>query len=98
MVYIHGGVYVSGAGSLPMFSGDQLALTGELIVVTFNYRLGPLGFLTTGDLHAPGNNGLMDQVRTNRTTSGFCAETIKGANIFRCFWRMCHSVCVNQYA
>ena len=30
------------------------------VVVTFNYRLGALGFLSTGDQHSPGNYGLLD--------------------------------------
>nr|CAI5851521.1 unnamed protein product [Callosobruchus analis] len=34
----------------------------EIVLVTFNYRLGALGFLSTGDKEAPGNNGLKDQV------------------------------------
>ena len=65
MVFIHGGVFLSGSGSL--FHGDQLALAGDVIVVTFNYRLGALGFLTTADDQAPGNMGLLDQVNTITT-------------------------------
>ena len=34
----------------------------DIVYVTFNYRLGPLGFLSTGDSVVPGNNGLKDQV------------------------------------
>ena len=30
------------------------------MVVAFNYRLGALGFLSTGDQHSPGNYGLLD--------------------------------------
>ena len=33
-----------------------------MVLVTFNYRLGPLGFLTTDDKTAGGNQGLLDQV------------------------------------
>lgn len=34
----------------------------EMIVVTVNYRLGILGFLSTDDLNQPGNNGIRDQI------------------------------------
>ena len=33
-----------------------------MVLVTFNYRLGPLGFLTTDDKTAGGNQGLLDQI------------------------------------
>ena len=60
MVYVHGGGYEIGeALSSP---GDMLALHG-VVVVTIQYRLGPLGFLTTGDSAAPGNLGMLDQVQ-----------------------------------
>jgi carboxylesterase type B len=36
--------------------------TNEVILVTFNYRLGPLGFLNTNSREAPGNVGLKDQI------------------------------------
>ena len=59
MVFIHGGGLVNGQGSL--YDGTILALQGEVIVVTINYRLGLFGFLSTGDDSAPGNYGLWDQ-------------------------------------
>lgn len=40
-----------------MFQGWRLALEGDVIVVTINYRLGIFGFISTGDAAAPGNNG-----------------------------------------
>lgn len=43
MVWIHGGAFVFGSGSQPDFSGEQFARQG-VILVTFNYRLGRLGF------------------------------------------------------
>lgn len=43
MVWIHGGAYTSGFGSL--YLGTPLALQGDVIYVTMNYRLGLLGFL-----------------------------------------------------
>ncbi|XP_069103815.1 pyrethroid hydrolase Ces2e-like [Argopecten irradians] len=60
MVWIHGGGYTSGAGSL--YDGSFLALHGDVIVVTLNYRLGVLGFFSTGDANARGNYGLWDQI------------------------------------
>ncbi|XP_022079698.1 uncharacterized protein LOC110973311 [Acanthaster planci] len=59
MVWIHGGGFQFGTGSLT--DGAVLAVRGRVIVVTFNYRLGVLGFLSTGDDSAPGNYGLWDQ-------------------------------------
>ncbi|XP_038054290.1 acetylcholinesterase-like [Patiria miniata] len=59
MVWFHGGSYRNGLGSV--YDASQLALKGDVVVVTMNYRLGPFGFLYTGDENAPGNVGLMDQ-------------------------------------
>ncbi|XP_022079650.1 uncharacterized protein LOC110973268 [Acanthaster planci] len=59
MVYIHGGSLVGGEGAL--YDGSLIALQGQVIVVNMNYRLGLLGFLSTGDDSAPGNYGLWDQ-------------------------------------
>ncbi|NMI06886.1 carboxylesterase/lipase family protein [Paenibacillus sp. SZ31] len=64
MVWIHGGSFVAGSGSFPVYDGTQLALRGDLIVVTINYRLGPLGFMhmaPLGDAFST-NVGLLDQV------------------------------------
>ncbi|XP_029835799.2 acetylcholinesterase [Ixodes scapularis] len=59
MVYIHGGDFDHGSGNT--FPGHMLAASQEVVVVTFNYRLGALGFLATGDDVSPGNYGLLDQ-------------------------------------
>ena len=59
LFYIHGGSFV--AGSSLLFPGDILALQG-VVVVVIQYRLGPLGFMTTGDSASPGNYGMLDQV------------------------------------
>ncbi len=58
-VFIHGGGFLSGAGSLHLYDGAQLAAERGLVVVTFNYRLGVLGFLHQEG--RSGNFGLMDQ-------------------------------------
>jgi para-nitrobenzyl esterase len=68
MVWIYGGGLESGSGSTPLYHGDVLAKHG-VVVVTFNYRLGVLGFLAHPDLtaesssHTSGNYGLLDQVK-----------------------------------
>ncbi|XP_036401076.1 neuroligin-4, X-linked-like isoform X2 [Megalops cyprinoides] len=64
MVYIHGGSYMEGTGN--MVDGSVLASYGNVIVVTINYRLGILGFLSTGDQAAKGNYGLLDQIQALR--------------------------------
>lgn len=67
MVWIHGGAFNFGSGSQPEYNGKNLARKG-VVVVTINYRLGPLGFLVHPLLskesahNASGNYGLLDQI------------------------------------
>ena len=67
LVYIHGGAFNEGSGSILVYDGEELAKKG-IIVVTINYRLGVLGFLAHPELtkespnNASGNYGLLDQV------------------------------------
>ncbi|KAL0280380.1 UNVERIFIED_CONTAM: hypothetical protein PYX00_001684 [Menopon gallinae] len=56
---IHGGGFTFGYGHV--YGPDYLIDIPNVVIVTTNYRLGPLGFLTTGDSVCPGNNGLKDQ-------------------------------------
>ncbi|XP_053459635.1 cocaine esterase-like isoform X2 [Nycticebus coucang] len=60
MVWIHGGALVMGMAS--MYDGSMLAALENVVVVTIQYRLGVLGFFSTGDKHATGNWGFLDQV------------------------------------
>uniref|UniRef100_UPI00398F8674 fatty acyl-CoA hydrolase precursor, medium chain-like n=1 Tax=Pristiophorus japonicus TaxID=55135 RepID=UPI00398F8674 len=60
MVWIHGGAFVLGDALL--YDGSALAAYEDVVVVVVQYRLGLLGFLSTGDEHLPGNWGLLDQV------------------------------------
>ncbi|XP_070552019.1 cholinesterase-like [Ptychodera flava] len=63
MVWIHGGAFTIGSGTHgDAYDATALASMGDVIVVSFNYRLGVFGFFATGDEHAPGNYGLLDQV------------------------------------
>ncbi|XP_013394565.1 liver carboxylesterase 1-like [Lingula anatina] len=59
MVWIHGGAYSNGQGMATPC--QELALHGDIVCVTINYRLGIFGFLSTTDEHARGNFGLWDQ-------------------------------------
>ncbi|KAJ8032078.1 Acetylcholinesterase [Holothuria leucospilota] len=60
-VFIHGGGFTVGAGQMPWEHFLTFASYGNIIIVAFNYRLGPFGFLTTDDNLLPGNLGLLDQ-------------------------------------
>lgn len=61
ILFIHGGGFHS-LGSSSNWLGPQYLLDQDIVLVTFNYRLGILGFFSTGDKEAPGNYGLKDQV------------------------------------
>ncbi|PSN30850.1 hypothetical protein C0J52_16131 [Blattella germanica] len=60
MVSIHGGGFTMGFGSLS-WNGPYFFVEEDVVFVSLNYRLGALGFLSTGDSVIPGNNGLKDQ-------------------------------------
>uniref|UniRef100_A0A4X2KP73 Carboxylic ester hydrolase n=1 Tax=Vombatus ursinus TaxID=29139 RepID=A0A4X2KP73_VOMUR len=64
MVWIHGGGLIFGGAFL--YDGSILSASQNVIVVTIQYRLGILGFFSTGDEHAPGNWGFLDQVAALR--------------------------------
>ncbi|XP_031345690.1 esterase FE4-like [Photinus pyralis] len=61
MFYNHGGGWMLGSGN-DEWHGPGFLLDQDLVLVTYNYRLGPLGFISMGDDVVPGNNGLKDQV------------------------------------
>lgn len=71
MVYIYGGGFTSGAGSVAVYDGSKLAAQG-VVAVDFNYRVGPFGFLATPGLtaesphHSSGNYALLDQMAALR--------------------------------
>lgn len=73
MVWIHGGGFRTGGGSHDLSRGARLAAQGDVVVVTFNYRLGALGFLAHPDLPQP-NLGLLDQVAALRWVRDHAAE------------------------
>jgi para-nitrobenzyl esterase len=67
MFWIHGGAFVNGAGSSPIYDGTRFATRGDVVVVTVNYRLGAFGFLHLeeilgAELAGSGNAGILDQV------------------------------------
>ncbi|XP_004625959.1 cocaine esterase-like isoform X8 [Octodon degus] len=64
MVWIHGGALTVGMAS--MYDGSILAASENVVVVIIQYRLGVLGFFSTGDQHASGNWGYLDQVAALR--------------------------------
>ena len=70
-LYIYGGGFNEGSAAVPVYDGEGLAKKG-LVVVTFNYRVGVLGFLAHPELskesghQVSGNYGLLDQIAALR--------------------------------
>ncbi|KYQ46763.1 Venom carboxylesterase-6 [Trachymyrmex zeteki] len=66
LFWIHGGAFQFGSGML--YSAKYL-MDSNVILITINYRLGPMGFLSTEDEVVPGNMGLKDQSMALRWVS-----------------------------
>ncbi|HXW86967.1 MAG TPA: carboxylesterase family protein [Streptosporangiaceae bacterium] len=67
LVWIHGGGFLTGSGNLPFYAGDTFARNGDIVAISINYRLGPLGFLPgLGDANA----WLTDQVAALQWIAG----------------------------
>ena len=70
MVWIHGGGYRTGQGSIPWYNGARFSTNGGIVVVSINYRLGALGFTDLshlGDEYALSSvNGTLDQIAALR--------------------------------
>lgn len=59
IVFIYGGAFVAGDAAYGLYDGANMAANRDVILVSFNYRVGVLGFLATSELS--GNYGFMDQ-------------------------------------
>ena len=71
LFWIHGGAFLGGSGSVPIYDGRHLA-ERDVVVVTINYRVGPFGFLAHPELWSQsaqggsGNFGLLDMIAALR--------------------------------
>jgi para-nitrobenzyl esterase len=67
IVWIHGGAFTGGSGSVPLYDGEEMAKKG-VVFITINYRLGIFGFLAHPELSGEspdkvsGNYGILDQI------------------------------------
>ncbi|XP_050713975.1 esterase E4-like isoform X2 [Eriocheir sinensis] len=71
LVFLHGGGYLMGAASA---LGPHKLLKEDVILVTVNYRLGALGFLSTRDSTLPGNYGALDQIAALKWIRSYIAQ------------------------
>ncbi len=65
LVWIHGGAFLSGGSSQPVYDAARLAAESDAVVVTINYRLGALGFMALGGSHRGAAAGDGDGAATN---------------------------------
>ncbi|KAF4522636.1 hypothetical protein B566_EDAN011035 [Ephemera danica] len=61
LFWIHGGAFYAGDGGTEL-NGPEFLMDQEILLVTINYRLGPFGFLSSGNQVVPGNFGMKDSV------------------------------------
>ncbi|XP_008560044.1 esterase FE4 [Microplitis demolitor] len=69
MVFVHGGSFVTGSNNSTLLAPSYL-LDRKLILVTVNYRLGILGFLSSGNEASPGNYGIKDVLEALKWIQG----------------------------
>lgn len=62
IVYLHPGGFYAVSGQSKNYAGPQAFMDRDIVLVTFNYRLGTLGMLSTGTKEYPGNAAFKDQV------------------------------------
>lgn len=60
MVWLHGGAFIGGGSATVAYDGEPLAIRGDVVVVSTNYRLGAFGFLYIPGITA--NAGMLDQI------------------------------------
>ncbi|XP_076233136.1 venom carboxylesterase-6 [Calliopsis andreniformis] len=68
MFFIHGGAFQFGSGNEV---DESFLMDRDVVLVTFNYRVGPFGFLSTGSRLVPGNMGLKDQSMALKWVSNY---------------------------
>lgn len=75
LFYIHGGSYQFGGANSEKLAADYFMLH-DVVLVTMNYRLGPLGFLSleNSELLVPGNAGLKDQLMALKWFKANCVN------------------------
>lgn len=96
MIWFHGGGWVTGAGH-SAFYGPKFLLDHDVILVTVNFRLGPLGFLSTEDLECPGNQGMKDQAQSIRWVHENIAAFGGDPNIVTIFGESAGGASVNYH-
>jgi para-nitrobenzyl esterase len=79
LVWIHGGGFLIGSGTTPVYYGGDLAKRGDVVVVTINYRLGALGYAHLGTVLGPEfaqstNLGVRDQIAALEWVQGNIAR------------------------
>lgn len=57
MVYLHGGAHAHGSGSDPLYDGRNLAMRGDVVVLTLNHRLAGFGYGYFANLGGPAESG-----------------------------------------
>lgn len=73
IIYFYGGGFINGHGSAELYTPEHIVEQYDVIVITFNYRLGVLGFLDWSyfNAHYDKNNGLSDQIAVLKWVAHF---------------------------
>ncbi|XP_053740523.1 fatty acyl-CoA hydrolase precursor, medium chain-like isoform X1 [Synchiropus splendidus] len=93
MVWIHGGGLSTGAASA--YDGSALTAYENVVVVVIQYRLGLLGYLSTGDEHMAGNWGMLDQVQALKWVQEHIHNFGGDSNSVTIFGESAGGVCVS---
>ena len=97
MFWIHGGSFLFGSNTFDQYGPNQFMKDQNVILVTTNYRIGPIGFLSMGTEEVPGNAGFRDQNLALTWVHDYISNFGGDPNLVTIFGESCGSFSIHMH-